>query len=246
MKKAYLLFGSLAAFVAVVLIVIVLAVFTVEEQAVIEGDGEVIKESREVTLFDQVVVEDGIKVYYAPSDEPYLEVEGEENIVPEVQATLERGILEITSDKELISDNLRVEAGSPELEKVTTRTSGAFYAYDTVYTSSMEVIAKSESRMELLGIFDELSVETYSGAEIEFLGETGNKNVEATSESVARLQRFESDLVTVNAEQNAEARVHARKKLTATGSSNGKIYYRGNPEIEYVNFSSGAGMDKRP
>lgn len=246
MTKKYLLLSGFAAFILLIAGIIVYVLLTVEVSETIEGDGNITEEKREVQSFNQILVENSLKVYYARDDEFSIRVVADENLLEYIQTEVNEGQLTVTTPKNLKSDNLVIEVLGPDLSKIKTQARGGFYAHDTLRAENIEIKATTESRIELLGQFGEMDLTVDSGARANFIGRSNVKRMNVRTGSEADLYRFESDVVHVNVENGGIAKVHALQQISATGSGDGRIYYRGNPDFDQLDFSSGAGIDSRP
>ncbi|HKQ53657.1 MAG TPA: head GIN domain-containing protein, partial [Pyrinomonadaceae bacterium] len=170
------------------------------------GSGTSKVEKRSVSGFTSVDLSGAFEVEITVQQEPGLEIEGDDNLLPLVRTEVNNGVLEVFNQKSFSTKNaIRVRISVPQLDAVST--SGAS---DIVVTG-----VKS----------DEFNISTSGAGSLKVSGEAKMFALEMSGAGEVDAKELRSERVTVNSSGAAEATVYASQDLSVSASGAGTVNY---------------------
>lgn len=212
----------------------------------IEGDGNVKKETRQVSNFTGVLVSGNVSVELAYGDLKNITVEADENLLPYIETVVENGNLVVkTKDRVNIKskNKLVVRASITRVERLRVSGSGNISGNGDFSNDSRTDIAVSGSGNINVGInsFNETKINISGSGNVILRGKS-TKNINATisgSGNIDCAQIIAND-VFAHVSGSGNIKVYANKSIDAKVSGSGNIYYKGS--ATNINLkSSGSG-----
>lgn len=185
------------------------------------GSGVIKTEKREVAAFSSVDVSGAYEVEIVCQKQPGLEIEGDDNILPLVQAYVKNDTLYITSEKSFsVKRAIKVRITTNNIAGISS--SGA-------------------SQITIDGVKNEqLVIETSGASKIDAAGETKSVEIESSGASKVDVRGLRAARVKVSLSGAGHANVYASEEVNADVSGAATVTYYGEPKV--VNKSvSGAG-----
>ncbi len=182
---------------------------------IIDGNGQLIEENRNVSSFTGIEVVGDIDIKLTAGDHYSINVRTHSNIMPYLETELEGQTLKVTYDTDTRVVNARstVTVTMPELEGL-------------YLTGDATIITNGDFQGEVL----ELSA-TGNGKLI--VGSGKYQTLKCLNTGQCQIKAFDLEVdqaeVTLHGNGHTEVRVHELLKATING--NGKIYYKGNPQL---------------
>lgn len=208
----------------------------------IDGNGNVVKQDREVGDFDQLELEGVFDVYIQQGDKPGVTIEADENLIELIQTEVSDGELEIDMDDDVEIDEyteLNVYVTVVDLRDLEIESVGD--------VETMGVLKLGDIKLDIEGVGDVfLELECNSiDAEVESVGNVDLKgsanrmimdnssvgNVDASKLTVGDLE------LDHNGVGNVE--VHGTDKLIIYSSAVGNVYYQGTDNVQIQNEGIG-------
>ncbi|MBV7533963.1 head GIN domain-containing protein [Chitinophaga sp. sic0106] len=202
----------------------------------IEGNGNVIKEERQITAFRSVKVDGGMNVHIQQGETKSAVIEAESNIVPLI--VLERDgeelIVKLRDDVHNISTHKKFDVylSAPQLDAIKVDGSGDIDLLGT-FTNPENIKLKIAGSGNIIGKVDAPSIDASiaGSGDMKVTGQTRDLNV-----SIAGVGNFEGlDLFTENTKVKisgaGNAKVHASVTLKASIAGTGDVVYKGSPEV---------------
>lgn len=185
----------------------------------IYGSGRPFEETRDLPPFDSVVVAEGLaaRVGIGPQE---VSLRGDDNIVPEVLTTVDRGVLRISSDHDLEPDvPLDIVVTAPHVQ---------------------EAAAESGAYLEVDIDADEITLRSDSGSAVVASGSVGQLNAIATSGSSLDAARLAAAWVMLQCESGSEMVVRASEGASGSVVSGSAATVLGWPAVRSVHSASGS------
>ena len=207
----------------------------------VNGDGNVITETRKVTSeFEKISVSRGIDVILTQGNTLSIVVEADQNLLDVITTELDEdnNILRISSNQNIKSSaSKKVILTVKDLSSISTTSGSNVFSENALNTDKLTISSTSGSHIDLNIEANTLKLNTTSGAGIEISGTTENLSVAATSGSYIRANSLKAQSTTVSATSGASIFVNTTKELKASATSGASIKYEGDPER--VDKSSG-------
>jgi hypothetical protein len=192
----------------------------------LSGSGKAKTEKRVVAGFKAVNVSGAYEVEIAAQQEPGLEIEGDDNLLPRVRTEVKDGVLNIYNDEPISTSRpIRLRISAPQLDAVAS--SGA----------SDIVVSNVKS--------DDFNVSTSGAGSLTISGEAKKLAVEMSGAGELDAKDLRAERVSVNSSGAAEATVYASEDLSVSASGAGTVNYYGDPKNVSENVSGGASISRK-
>ena len=218
------------------------------------GSGYVVTEEFELSNFSMVENQTVVDVEIVQGDEQKVVVEGDNNIIDQLQLYVHGNELSIDLREGCYKNfNITVYITVPYLEKVSVKSTGDVTIDDfedldylTLKTSStgdiigtgvlevsdvLELKTSSTGNIKLEAYTFDLVADITGTGDITLAGNCKNQNVEMSSTGKFKAYDFESENCTIRVSGTGYAKINVSEQLDARISGTGDIYYLGNPRI---------------
>jgi hypothetical protein len=216
----------------------------------VRGSGNVIKETRAVSGFDQVEVHGGGNLILVQGDSESLEIEAEDNIMPYLRSQVIGGSLILDFDDTV---NKSFNTTRPINYYVTIKdvhglsiSGGGDIESNDIVTDSLEVGISGGGDLKIDNLTaDSLQVNVSGGGDVRILsGEVSEQKLHISGGGKYDAADLQSQTVTANVSGGGNLTVWAEKDLTVAISGGGNVYYYGNPALD-TSVSGGGDVIRR-
>lgn len=174
----------------------------------VQGSGKSVKETRSAPGFKAIVSEVAANVEVRIGSTAKVEITGDDNLVPLIKTHVEKGVLEISSEKSLRPKaKTLIVITTPQLESFTLDGAG-----------NVKLIGMNTPR---------LAIELNGAGNIDGSGLAKELDLQLDGAGNLNLFELRGDRVSIDLNGAGNAEVHAISKLSATLSGAGNIRYRG-------------------
>lgn len=206
----------------------------------VRGSGDVISESREVSGFDEIVLQGSGTVRVDVTGTESLTIEAEENLLEFLTTDIENGRLELGSTRSI----------SPTEEIVYTITASSLKGLDVSGSGDITATGVSGDRLDLevsgsgsievpdLGS-DLVSVGISGSGDIELSGSTRSLDLSISGSGQYRGDDLVTESADVTVSGSGNAVVHVTDELNARVSGSGHVEYVGEPSVNASTTGSG-------
>lgn len=210
----------------------------------IDGNGNVVKETRDISSFDAISVGGAFNVILTQGNTESLVVEADENLQQIIKTKVKGKTLHITTEQNIRNSKAQnLYISFKNLEDIDISGACNLEATNALNFSSLSIEASGASEVDLEFTAETLSCDLSGASEIKLSGEVKNCRIESSGAS--EISAY--DLITENMELRAsgasEAKLHATETLKVRGSGASSVRYMGNPRID--SDVSGAGSVKK-
>lgn len=212
----------------------------------ITGNGNVKKETREVSGFTGVALSGAINVQLAYGNSNTITVEGDENLLPYIETKVADGVLQVKSKDRTglkTRNKLMVYVSLTKLTELKVSGSGNITGTGDFTNGGKTSIAVSGSgNIDVeMGSFNETKIAISGSGNVKLKGKSTN-NIDATISGSGSIDCSDiaCDDVFAHVSGSGNIKVFANKSIDAKVSGSGNIYYKGSASS--VNLkSSGSG-----
>ena len=211
----------------------------------IRGNKNVISESRTInSKFNEIDIQQGIKLYLTQGSSNSLKVEADENIMELLVTEVKNNQLKIYLKKNVYKAKARnVYLTTNAISSIDASSGSSVKSENTWQTSNLQINTSSGSSVKFHVNADEISCSSSSGSNIRLYGKTNNLSVKASSGSSIDANELNSVDTYAKASSGANINVNVSGKLTAKASSGGNVDYEGNPTTIDKDTSSGGSVN---
>jgi hypothetical protein len=209
----------------------------------VSGSGNVIKETREVGPFRALEVSGSMDVYVSQGSSTTVTLEGEDNILPEIELVTEGDKLEVRFKRNMnirTHRDVKVYLSAKTLEGVELSGSGDV-ELSGIFNSSNPVHIGLAGSGDIKGVFNapEISIDLAGSGDIELKGETRNVNISVAGSGNCNAGALLAETAEVNIAGSGNVDLHASRELKTNIIGSGDVYYKGEPSISSSKIGSG-------
>jgi len=212
----------------------------------VSGDGNVIKQSREVTEFTGIKVSTGIDVLLTQGQTLNVEVEADENLHEWIKTEVKGSVLHIYSEKNIrTAKEKKVFVTCSKLDMIDISSAGDINSVNKFSTDKLSIDMSSAGDLHFEVEANEINISISSAGNAYLKGKT---NVfKADLSSAGDLNAFELEALTgdISVSSAGSARVFITEEASFNASSAGHIDYKGEPRIKAIHTSSAGSVNKK-
>ena len=213
----------------------------------ISGNGNVVKETRDLDGFTGVHISSGIDVYLSQGEEFEVVVEADENLQEVIVTKMEGKMLVVKTDRVNIRNakSKKVHIILPELTDLKISSAGDCVGKTAFYCDDLKISVSSAGDLKLEVDADKIYLDISSSGDAELAGEADF--FQANLSSAGDLDAFDliAARVEVSVSSAGDASVHATEEISMNASSAGSIYYRGDAKVVHSQSSSAGSIVSR-
>jgi len=232
--------------VLVLLVLVTILMVTACNTRVIQGSGNLITETRQVSNFDRIGLSGAGKVIITQDGGESLSIETDDNVMEHVKAEVEGGILKLGLETGIstgfnIQSNSRLVfyVGVDDLTGLTISGSGEIES-DKIETNRIDVAVSGSGGVRIADFTaSEVKAEISGSGEIDLTGDAAAQDVTISGSGKYLGGGLCSESVKVSVGGSGEATVCATGTLDAETSGSGNVNYYGQPSLSTSNSGSG-------
>lgn len=214
--------------------------------ASVTGNGNVIRENRDVSDFNEVKTSGSINVEIKSGDHYQVTVENDENLLPYVITEVSGGTLNIhyKDGYSLMNDHAKVFVTAPTLGKLVASGSADITSNGVISNSKQLEISTSGSGDIKAEVDAPIVKATSSGSgNIRLSGHTKDFECKISGSGDAECADLKSENVAVRVSGSSDVHVFASVTLKVNVTGSGDVYYGGNPTSPEIHIT-GSGTVK--
>lgn len=208
------------------------------------GNGDVVKETRDVRSFDAIDVSSSFKVELTQSDEESLVIEADENILEHIYTEVIGGTLKIYTKGNIRKVNtMRAYISFKNIDEIELSGACIVKGMNKMKFSDFTIDASGASEVELSLTANRIRLDLSGSTEIDFAGYADELAIDASGASDIRAFDFEVKDCLVDASGASTIKVFVTENLEVESSGATTVKYKGRPSIDID--ASGASSVKR-
>ncbi len=228
------------------LIVFLLAAFTLSAVSCIphiRGNGDVVKEERNLSGFDALEASTGIEVLVTQDSTEKVVVETDSNIQKILKTKVENGTLKIYLEEGVLhTRQLRVFVTLKQLRSVNTSSGAHVNTENKITAEKLKINSSSGSGVKMEVSADHLTAESSSGSNIKITGTAASFNGDSSSGSGIDASGLTAEKGTLSGSSGSHIKAQITKEIKANASSGASISITGNPPVRDTDSSSGGSV----
>lgn len=218
-----------------------------------KGNGNVVKETREVGSFDAINVGCAINLFLSQGDVPQVVVETDDNLQNRIKTKVNNGELTLSCDNVRNATKMNVYVTANSLNKLDANGAAVIKGMTPIKSDRFSLVASGASKVtldieadnfyneasgaskETLKVTANTITSEVSGAsDVNLTGSAGTHKTEVSGAGKLKAIEFVTDQTTAEVSGAGNASVMARKQLKADLSGAGSITYFDNTEVKKI------------
>jgi hypothetical protein len=218
----------------------VTACFGMDFEAGLEGSGRVVSQTRNVSGFDRVAVEDHFDVEVTVGTAPSLTLSGDDNLLPHVRTEVRGTTLHIENERELDpTQSISVRITVPTLRGLGSSGSSDVRATG-IRSEVFDAAVSGSSEMVADGDFGDLDASISGSGQIRLQGTADEIQGEVTGSAELDLARVVARRAVIRVSGSGDVVVNVTEDLQASVSGSGDVRYLGSPRVDARTSGSGS------
>lgn len=235
------------AFVAIAMLLALSSCYIDGWNQSISGNGRVVDETRDVSGFTGVHASTGIDVYLTQGSDFEVRVEADENLHEVILTEREGSMLVVKTDRVSIRNakSKKVHVTLPELESLKISSAGDCVGQNAFNCDDLRISISSAGDLKLEVDARRIDLDISSSGDADLSGSADMFDVSLSSAGDLNAYDLIAKKVDVNVSSAGDARVHATEEISASASSAGNIYYKGDARVVHSHSSSAGNISHR-
>lgn len=198
----------------------------------INGNGEMISETREIAAFHSVYSNGSAEIYISPAEENSVKIEAESNIMPRIKTEVADGRLNISTEGCINKlKKIKIYLGMKELRSAEMNGSGLIKTTETMssVTNSNSLYINGSGDIDVASDAMQTEASINGSGNISLTGAAAVFNAIINGSGEMHSYNFICRKVNVSVTGSGDAEVFATEELFVKFNGSGDVYYKGNP-----------------
>ncbi len=205
----------------------------------VRGSGRRIAQARAVGDFDRIEVAGDFDVRIASGTSPSLRIQGDDDLLPLVETSVENGVLRVRSERQLRpSRRILIEIGTPRLAGVETSGSSDVRAFG-VRADAFDADVSGSGSLEADGSFGDMAVSVSGSGQVVGRGIAETVDVHVSGSGDVDLLAVSARSARVTTSGSGDVSLAVSESLDASTSGSGQVRYTGRPSVNASVSGSG-------
>ncbi|MGI9546360.1 MAG: head GIN domain-containing protein [Flavobacteriaceae bacterium] len=206
-----------------------------------KGNGEIVKDKREVNDdFTVVSASEGLDVYVTQGSDYEITVEADDNIIDLIGTDIRDGKLKVHAIENIGRATKKVYVTLPEITGLYASSGADLESNGIVEADKISLDASSGADLKVELTADEVDADTSSGADIRISGQANLFYADASSGSDIKAKDFLVKRCHADASSGSDITINVSESLTADASSGADISYTGEASVQKKKSVSGS------
>ena len=229
-----------------ILISVFLSGCVVNLQDTVTGNGNVVKQKRDVAEFTGIRVGSGIDVFLSQGDIFSLEVEADENLQEWIRTEVDGSVLNIYTDKNIrLAKTKKVYVTCKILDRIDISSAGDVEGVTPFKTDKLDISLSSAGDLRFEAEAGEIDIIISSAGNADLKGKSNILKAELSSAGDLNAYELESKKADVSVSSAGNASIFVTEEASFRSSSAGSINYKGDPRIKEIHTSSAGSVNKK-
>ena len=214
----------------------------------VRGNGTMTTETRRTAAYEGISAGGSFDVLLVKGKEGNITIKGEENLIPYIQTTVEKGVLKIEIKKGInlrITRKMLVTVPYQDIEKASISGSGDFTSNATIKAEKFTTKVTGSGSMKLDVDAGKINATLAGSGVITLSGTSQLLDCRIAGSGGINAYDLETKTTTAKVAGSGNIKTSVSDKITAKVTGSGNIYYKGNPaKIDAKSTGSGAVIDR--
>ncbi|MDO9512064.1 MAG: head GIN domain-containing protein [Bacteroidales bacterium] len=197
----------------------------------IKGNGNIIKENRNVSDFTKLEISGAFKVFMVQGTKPSLAVEADENLMERIITTVKGGRLDISSHNVSSYNKMVIYLCVVDLDELDISGAVTVIGETELKFRSIHLDFSGASRMDADMIAEKINVDISGASKINLAGNCRTAEVDASGASKFLGTKFKVDNLSADVSGASFVEICVKDDMEVEVSGTGKLRYEGNPRV---------------
>ena len=210
----------------------------------ISGSGNNVVEEKNIATFSGIKLKIPADVYITEGSEQFVEIEGQQNVIDEIETDVKNGIWEIEYDDCVKnSAKVKIRITIPTIEMLHVSGSGSIYGENVITGGDIDLMVSGSGDMDLAVDVDDIEAKISGSGEIDLEGTGDEMEMKISGSGDLRAFDLIMNRIDLRVSGSGDAEVHVLDFLKVKINGSGDVFYKGFPSIDVDISGSGDLID---
>jgi len=206
----------------------------------IEGEGPVVSQTIEVSSFSGIDISISANVVYTQGDIQEVRVEGQQNIINNLETDVDSDVWDIEFDKNTRNyKDLTIYITTPEVHTLDISGSGKIETLSLIETDNLRMNISGSGKVICSANTNTLTSSISGSGSVSISGSGQSQDIHISGAGAYNATSFVTATAEVKISGSGNCKVQVNEKLDTDISGSGSVYYSGNPQVNSKISGSG-------
>lgn len=211
----------------------------------IKGNGNVVKQERQISDFRGLEVGGAFRVYLSQGDKVALTVEADENLLEVIKTTVVGNTLKISTTEDINqSEALNIYLTVTKLEEMDISGACKLTCETKLMLDDLELECSGASDVELKLAAGKLDLDFSGASNVDMFGTASEVDLDLSGASDLDALELETDILDADISGASNAKVYVKSELSVDLSGAAGLKYKGEPRLIQTDVSGAASLKK--
>lgn len=211
----------------------------------IKGNGNVVKQERQVSSFNGLEVGGAFKVFLTQGDKEALTVEADENLLEVIKTVVTGNTLKISTTEDISdSDALNIYVTIVDLKEMEISGACKLSCENKLRLNDLDMECSGASDVELKLAANNMELDFSGASQVEMYGSANEVILDLSGASDLEALELETDKLTADISGASNAKVTVKSELSIDVSGAASFKYKGEPKLVQTDVSGAATLKK--
>lgn len=211
----------------------------------IKGNGNVVKQDRQLGSFSALDVGGAFKVFLTQGDQEFVTVEADENLMDVISTEVRGNTLVIKTTEDIRdSEALNIYLTFKNLDEMEISGACQFTGENKMKFETLDLDCSGASDVELKLAATQLNIDFSGASQVKLYGSAESVDLDLSGASSYDGYDMEAEIYFVDVSGASHAKIFVNKELSAEVSGAAGLKYKGDPVIKEHDVSGAGSMKK--
>ena len=211
----------------------------------IKGDGNVVKQERDVSNFKGIDVGGAFKVYLTQGETEKLVVEADQNLMDVIETDVRAGVLKIkTSDDIKDATELNIYITFKDLNELDISGACDLIGENKFKLNDIDIDCSGASEVDMKFSATSVDIDCSGASNVDFYGSAESVNMDLSGASKIDAGDFEVEKYDIDVSGASSGKIYVTGELSVEVSGAANLKYKGDPKILEHDVSGAGSLRK--
>jgi hypothetical protein len=211
----------------------------------IKGNGNVVKQERQISSFNSLEVGGAFRVFLSQGDKVALTVEADENLLGVIKTNVIGNTLKISTTEDINnSEALNIYLTITDLKEMEISGACKLTCENKIKLNDLDMECSGASDVELKLAANNLELDFSGASQVDMFGSANEVNLDLSGASDLDAIELEAEKYTADISGASNAKINVKSELSVDVSGAASLKYKGEPKLIQTDVS-GAGSLKK-
>jgi hypothetical protein len=211
----------------------------------IKGNGNVVKQERQISSFNSLEVGGAFRVFLIQGDKEALTVEADENLLEVIKTSVAGNTLKISTTEDINdSEALYIYLTITDLKEMEISGACKLTCENKIKLNDLDMECSGASDVELKLAANDLDLDFSGASQVNMFGSANEVSLDLSGASDLDAFEMEADKYSADVSGASNAKINVRSELSVDVSGAANLRYKGEPRLLQTDVSGASTLKK--